>query len=143
MTEGEHAVTDQDRDLMEGIQTDILDPSIPLSSVLRKAKVLAYRLNNGEFKDWVSQELDGYTGDIDLLPDYRKSSTHSLGDFVGPFWSTMRNTPIPTLGLSDELDEFAGSLSLFEGIRALESLLENEEVRFRGSTQICGVNTHE
>jgi hypothetical protein len=112
MTEQSRIVPSLNRDLVREIQNDILDSSIALTSILRKAKVLAYQLDNDEFKQWVSQELDGYTGDSDTVPDYRRGSTHSLGHFVGLFGSTMRNTPIPTLGLPEESSEYAESLLL-------------------------------
>jgi hypothetical protein len=111
--------------LIQEIQREILDPSTQLSSILRKAKVMAYRLGNVKFKDWVNDELDGYhEREIDELPDYRKGSTHSLGNFAGPLGATMRNMPIPTLNLPKQFERLATDLALFEGIRALESLLE-------------------
>jgi hypothetical protein len=115
--------------LIEKIQDDILNPSIRLSSVLRKAKVLAYRLQNAEFKDWVDQELSGYTCDRDLLPDYRKANCLSFGNFVRRF-AQVKSVAIPTYCLPDELREFATTLTFFEGIRALESIMESETESF-------------
>ncbi len=52
--------------LIGDIKTGILGAS-PISSVLRKAKVLAYQLKNQDFKEWVDFELNGYYGkDVDF-----------------------------------------------------------------------------
>jgi hypothetical protein len=56
--------------ILEQIQTDLLNQDVPLSTILRKAKVLASQLHSEKLADWVSQELDGYKSDKDL-PDYR------------------------------------------------------------------------
>ena len=59
--------------VFDKIQDDILGAT-DLSLILRKAKVLAYKLKNQEFKDWVEHELNGYD-ENDLLPEYRKIHT--------------------------------------------------------------------
>ena len=41
-----------------------------MSDLLRKSLVIATKLNLGEFKTWVEQELNGY-GETRLVPDYR------------------------------------------------------------------------
>ena len=45
---------------IRGIRNDIVNPDSRLSDILRKAKVLAYRLDLPDFKAWVDYELDGY-----------------------------------------------------------------------------------
>jgi hypothetical protein len=52
--------------LFDEIQLEILSPA-SLSAVLRKAKVLAYRLKNQEFKNWIEHELNGYKDQGSLL----------------------------------------------------------------------------
>jgi len=56
--------------LLRDIQTDATDPDISISTLLRKAKILAARLQNLEFENWVNRELDGYENSKDL-PSYR------------------------------------------------------------------------
>lgn len=43
---------------------------IELSTLLRKCKILATRLNHPGFKSWVENELNGYN-DVSSLPSYR------------------------------------------------------------------------
>ena len=114
--------------LLNDIQRDILDPSMALSVILRKALVLAFQLGNEEFKSWVEQELNGYPRDTEALPDYRiLRGLESYGDFVGPFGKTARNLPIPTRHLPDDVRQFLIAVPFFDGIRALESMMDSED----------------
>ena len=56
--------------LVRELQRDALDNSIPASSILRKALVVARKLSNEEFKVWCEMELKGYT-DGKEIPQYR------------------------------------------------------------------------
>ena len=46
--------------LLREIQEAAIDGSIDLPTLLRKCKVLAARLGNDDFTDWVDAELNGY-----------------------------------------------------------------------------------
>lgn len=107
--------------LFDEIQTEILSFT-PLSTVLRKAKVLAYNLKNQEFKDWVEHELNGYE-DKDSLPEYRKISTHSQGNFINSAWK-MDDAPIPPNNIPRELRDLINEVHMPQGIKELESHLE-------------------
>ena len=52
------------------LQRACTDNSIPVSALLRKAQILALRLNDREHSDRFAKELEGY-GDEDSLPTYR------------------------------------------------------------------------
>jgi len=52
----------------EQLWEDIFDRNVTASDLLRKALVLAHELHADEFKQWVTNELDGYGGEI---PSYR------------------------------------------------------------------------
>ena len=65
------------------IRDDILNPDIKLADILRKAKVLAYRLDLPELKQWADYELDGYADSDVELPYYRRITTSSFGTFSG------------------------------------------------------------
>jgi hypothetical protein len=56
--------------LLREIQLAATDSSIDISTVLRKAKILATRLQSSEFQDLVNRELNGYAHASDL-PPYR------------------------------------------------------------------------
>ena len=70
--------------LLRDIQDAAINSEIDISTVLWQCKVLAVRLGNENFKNWVDQELNGYKI-IDNLPDYRILSVDSKGDFSGDY----------------------------------------------------------
>jgi hypothetical protein len=49
---------------------DLTYDRINLNQALMRAKLIAYDLNNKNFKDWINKELNGYESG-DNLPDYR------------------------------------------------------------------------
>jgi len=126
--QSEHAVRSErngELNLLTEIRNGILDPSILLSSTLRKAKVLAYRLKNADFKDWVDQELNGYVGDRDAIPGYRKVSSQSYGHFTSIAWK-LENAPIAPACLPEPIQEFSLTVVFSEGIRSLECLVDGQ-----------------
>ncbi|HOX61206.1 MAG TPA: hypothetical protein PLV72_04375 [Candidatus Magasanikbacteria bacterium] len=56
--------------ILQQLQRDSLSPEIGVSDLLRKAKVVASKLNLTEFSEWIEKELNGYQGSDDL-PSYR------------------------------------------------------------------------
>lgn len=51
------------------LQTDALNPSISVLNLLRKALVVARKLDIKEFQEWIELELNGYNGNS--IPEYR------------------------------------------------------------------------
>jgi len=56
--------------LVEELQREALDPKVSVADLLRKALVVAVKLNLGKFRTWVERELNGYEGVVDV-PGYR------------------------------------------------------------------------
>lgn len=111
---------------VEQLREEIIDNRISLSTALRRAKVLAVKLNILELEKWIDAELDGYN-DQDELPDYRSITTRSVGNFSGSFGRFLQAHPIPPAILPAGLiREFAEKTNLTSGIRSLESLLEGD-----------------
>ena len=106
--------------LLDEIRSALVNESADLSNTLRKAKILASAIGLPEFREWVDFELSGYT-DRDKVPSYRCFRPTNLGTFSGPFQSGVKNMPLPTYNLPDEVKEFAENLILFEGVGALEA----------------------
>lgn len=106
----------------------IVDSSVSLSDVLRRAKVLASQLRDEGFKTWVDNELKGYPQEYDL-PDYRLIQTAVLGTFSGPFGSMVKNTMIPTYNLPEGIQKIAKEVHLGHSVRELEEMAKQEELR--------------
>lgn len=86
-------------DLIQSLQQDILKPDMDISSILRKAKVLASTLNNREIKVWADSELTGYRSDEEL-PEYRKFPATNMGFFINDSnTQTFNNVPISLLNI--------------------------------------------
>ncbi len=98
------------------------DSSAKLSDVLRKAKVLAARLGNQAFKQWVDWELNGYKSS-DELPPYRKIRVASYGNFSGPFDSGLSGAPIPIGCLPEKFREFSTTMQLVDAVSYYEDLV--------------------
>lgn len=94
-----------------------------LSVSLRKAKVLAYKLGNVEFKEWVENELNGYGSDTNL-PKYRKVVTIAQGDFINARWK-ITGQLIPTTHVPKEYRAYFSDLHLTQGAKELESMLRD------------------
>jgi hypothetical protein len=78
--------------IVEQIQRDALDPSVSVSTLLRRVKLAAAKLGLGQVENWVEQELNGYSS---TLPEYRimRGSPMAFNPYTG--WQ-------PLMGSSDE-----------------------------------------
>lgn len=110
--------------LLREIQNDAVNSNVNVSDLLRKCKILAYRLGNEDFKNWVDFELNGY-GSTDSLPNYRTVYVGSKGYFVGSFGRSLSNADIPTHGLPDWLQESCSKADFNNPIATLESYTFN------------------
>ena len=114
--------------LLREIQNDAVNSDVKVSDLLRKCKILAYRLGNIDFKNWVEYELNGYPKDIiDILPDYRiLNNVNSKGHFSGAFGSGLRNADMPTFNLPDVLQESLSKANFYSPIATLENLASSD-----------------
>lgn len=112
--------------LLREIQNDAVNSDVKVFDLLRKCKILAYRLGNNDFKSWVDLELNGYSSD-DLLPDYRILYVGSKGHFSGSFGSGLRNADIPTYGLPDFLQKECNRAIFMSPIATLEGFSANHQ----------------
>jgi AbiTii len=58
--------------LVEQIQADALDRAVPVTDLLRKAKVVAIKLDLPELLAWAEAELNGYQNQKVPIPQYRQ-----------------------------------------------------------------------
>lgn len=68
--------------LIHDIRSELLDEKKDVSPILRKLKVLAFKLEADILEDWVKHEVEGYPEDVPV-PNYRKTSVTYKGDFMG------------------------------------------------------------
>ena len=111
--------------LLRDIQDAAINSEIDISTVLRKCKVLAVRLGNENFKNWVDQELNGYNN-IDNLPDYRILSVDSKGYFSGGS-HRVNNANIPLIFIPEQFRELLSNAYCVQPISEYESLLKSSK----------------
>ena len=107
--------------LVAQLQEEVVDSRVPISDMLRKAKILASRLNNKDLKRWVDAELKGYDN-ADDLPEYRKLDSPNLGTFSGPFGRRATSVLIPVTLLPDTIRKFATDpMEIMHGVKEIET----------------------
>lgn len=102
--------------LVSEIQRDALDPSVKVSTLLRKVRLAAAKLNLTTVEGWVEQELKGYP---DEVPEYRQ--TRGQVRYWNPYhgWQPVAGDA----GLMDILS----SVTIGESIGSLETLLDAQD----------------
>lgn len=116
--------------LLREIQNAATDSSSNLATVLRKCRILAARLHNEPFKEWVDKELNGYDFETEedrkRLPPYRfLDGVQSRGHFSGPFGSGLKNGVIPPSCIPEEWRDVLTTQCLFQGVSTYEDLVKN------------------
>ncbi len=111
--------------LLRDIQNAALDSKVHLPDLLRKCKVLATRLGNQDFKNWVDAELNGY-GEKENLPSYRSFRVESQGNFAGVWGSGLNHAPIPLSCLPERFREMLFTHHSREPISALADVVSKE-----------------
>jgi len=109
--------------LLREIQDAAVDGTSDLETLLRKCRVLATRLKHEELKMWVSRELEGYPRDV-ALPDYRKCGGQCFGTFFGEFGRGIKNCPIQTSDIPDDLQDSLTHYWFRDGVGALTNLVQ-------------------
>ena len=106
--------------IVHEIQSEILAGKVPLSNILRKARLAARKLDLGDFEKWISNESDGYKNTAwDDLPEYRKIS--ATPRFFNPYrgWC-------PIVIEDPQLYDLCHSVPVFQSIAELEGLLVSD-----------------
>lgn len=108
--------------LLEDIQSEAVDSSSDLGTLLRKCKVLGANLDSKSLEDWLLYESNGYPSDA-VLPDYRIWPLELKGHFAGPFGSGLRNAPIPSVCVPKNWRDKVSKLHYGQSIATIEQLL--------------------
>jgi hypothetical protein len=112
--------------IIEQIQRDALDNTVPVSTLLRRAKLAAAKLGLGAVEDWVEQELNGYTSNV---PDYRvlQGRPMALNPYTG--WHPIGGSV-----------EVLSKRGIGQSVASIESMVasgKNGSLHLRYSDRIC------
>jgi hypothetical protein len=112
--------------LLREIQNAAIDPQVvEITFVLRKARVLAARLKNTEFEEWVERELNGYP-DKPSLPSYRILRVESKAHLIIGWQQFTSATIMPSL-IPEQFREWATTAYLTRPISEYSSLVRSCE----------------
>lgn len=105
--------------LLRKIQAAATESAIDITTVLRKAKILAVRLQLPEFEAWVDQELNGYAHGS-TLPPYRVVPVEVRGHISrrGLHWN---DAPIMVTFLPENLRSWGEACFFYQPIAGLVS----------------------
>jgi hypothetical protein len=109
--------------LLREIENDLSTPGGDITTVLRKARVLAARLKNKDFEEWVHRELNGYP-DKTALPSYRILEVNSNAHLVFG-WTHITSGPVMSRLIPAQFREWATTAYLLEGISHYASLVSD------------------
>lgn len=100
------------------LQKDSIDNNISVTQLLRKALVVAKKLNVEEFIDWISYELNGYD-DFEKLPKYRKVGGQVM--VHNPYYGWQ-----PVIFSTKEDSKLMSSKNVSSPISEIENLCKNQ-----------------
>lgn len=107
---------------IENIIEDLVS-DLPVAKIMLKAQVIAYALNNAEFKEWIEHEQNGYPK-TKMIPDYRVIPCSLKVDIALPFQRIYRNYLLPADLIQNEQDrDFLRMARLTESISSLENMI--------------------
>jgi hypothetical protein len=99
------------------LQQDSLDPNLSVSALLRKALLIATKLDVPEFKTWIENELRGYrevTGD---LPPYRRGAGTVMAKDRWDRW-------LPVRFDNPKMEEIVAQVAHSDSVAEIEALIE-------------------
>lgn len=106
--------------MIKDLISDLAYDKINLSQALSRSKLLAYKISNDTFKEWLRKELEGYDYDDDIFPEHRRVKcqlfiTHSL-----PTGQKHSKPVMVADGANQELYEEVNYLKILEPISIIE-----------------------
>ncbi len=105
--------------MIKSLIKDLAYDNITLSQGLTRAKLVQSKLKVDELKNWLTNELNGYS-DKDDVPDYRTIQVKIIGHFVDDFGREWRNAPLMLDELGKDLDINFYEHTALGSIKAIE-----------------------
>lgn len=127
--------------LIEQIERDALDDSVPVATALRKCIVLGGVSGSERLRDWATRELQGYYGENSDLPDYRVVPAPLMIDGIAGNYQVSRQQISPWALPEFARDHISEKVELRDGAGAIEALLERPEIHLSPpmASELAGV----
>lgn len=108
--------------MIKDLIKDLTYDNITLSQGLTRAKIIAYKINNNDFKGWINTELNGY-GKDDKLPDYRIIPCDIFAVLEG--YGARKMVPYDLTNLDKDLDGQIYKMQAKQSIATIEEGLKD------------------
>lgn len=112
--------------LLREIQQDVAGSNVDITTILRKCKILAARLQSKEFDQWLTWELDGYP-DSQEIPAYRRLIVTHYASFHDGVWSVPQ-AAVPLQVVPEKHHEAFRYIEFRDGIAKADSLARCKNV---------------
>lgn len=103
---------------------DLSFDKITLNQALTRAKIIAFEINNEDFKNWINKELNGYSVN-DKLPDYRIIPCDIFA--VLKAYGQRKTVPYDMTSIDKELDGKIYKMDILQSVSVLESELKDSD----------------
>ncbi len=115
---------------------ELANNEIPLEVAINRLLIIASDINNSELAQWSEKELNGYSTE-DTVPSYRivKNTMFRYSGINGRVQVT--NAPLPLRGLLKEKDVSMLDMSISDGIKTIEGLINNDSQYGKDLTYIA------
>ncbi|MFG2882338.1 hypothetical protein ACGFYV_08440 [Streptomyces sp. NPDC048297] len=137
------------RSPIDQLEQDILDESISTQKILRLFIVIGGRAFSEPLRKWAMNELQGYNGPSESIPEYRIIGAPIQADSRSPFWEAKGQT-ISTLDLPEVArGEISQELPIRFSIAKIQSLLSGADLAepiklsLPGGAELCRLMSYE
>lgn len=98
----------------------------PIKTLLLKAQIIASKLNNKEFEEWIHNEQNGYPR-AENIPKYRRLNATVKADISIPFHGIYKNYTIPNGIFSEQfINDYMYHVDIVQSLSEIESLSDNK-----------------
>lgn len=111
--------------MIKDLIRDLTFDKISLNQALTRAKIIAYEIDNQNFKDWIHSELNGYTSPNTVLPDYRVMSCDVFA--VVEAFGNKRMVPMDLSDLDKQVNGIIYRYSSKQSIATIEESIEGSK----------------
>lgn len=111
--------------MIKKLISDISYDKVSITQALTRAKIIAYQIDNNEFKDWINRELNGYD-DEESVPNYRQLSCDIFAQLDDTYHGT-RIVPIDLSSINNQVDWDIYQIAHTGSISSIEENYLNSE----------------
>ncbi|MER6239756.1 hypothetical protein ABT185_27470 [Streptomyces clavifer] len=134
---------------LDRLEQDILDESISTTKLLRLFIVIGGRAFSEPLRKWAMNELRGYNGPSEEIPDYRTIGAPIQADSRSPFWQARAET-ISALDLPEIAREtISQEIPVRFSVAKIQSLLDGRnstepiKLSLPGGPELCRLMSYE